>query len=71
MTTGSIRGALGRIFVDLIEEFMKKRPQLQISLAWWAPESDSSGPVKVFDGQHKAAAQILLGVNVLPVRISS
>ncbi len=53
----------------LIEEFMKKRPQLHVSLAWWAPESNSSGPVKIFDGQHKAAAQILLGVDKLPVRI--
>lgn len=53
----------------LIEEFMKKRPQLHVSLAWWAPTDDNSGPVKIFDGQHKAAAQILLGVNKLPVRI--
>lgn len=61
--------SIGSNLRGLIEEFMKKRPQLQISLAWWAPESDASGPVKVFDGQHKAAAQILLGVKVLPVRI--
>ena len=61
--------SIGSNLRGLIEEFMKKRPQLQISLAWWAPESDSSGPVKVFDGQHKAAAQILLGVKALPVRI--
>jgi len=53
----------------LIEEFMNKRPQLHISLAWWAPQNGSAGPVKVFDGQHKAAAQILLGVDRLPVRI--
>lgn len=61
--------SIGSNLRGLIEEFMKKRPQLQISLAWWAPVADSSGPVKVFDGQHKAAAQILLGVNMLPVRI--
>jgi hypothetical protein len=53
----------------LIEEFMKKRPQLHVSLAWWAPTSNSTGPVRVFDGQHKAAAQILLGVDKLPVRV--
>jgi hypothetical protein len=53
----------------LIEEFMKKRPQLHISLGWWAPTDAISGPVKVFDGQHKAAAQILLGVDRLPIRI--
>jgi hypothetical protein len=53
----------------LIEEFLKKRPQLHVGLAWWAPEEDQSGPVKLFDGQHKAAAQILLGVRELPVRV--
>ena len=29
----------------------------------------AAGPVKVFDGQHKAAAQILLGAQELPVRV--
>jgi hypothetical protein len=53
----------------LVEEFLKKFPQLHVALAWWAPEADGAGPVKVFDGQHKAAAQILLGVEALPVRI--
>jgi len=53
----------------LIEEFMKKRPQLHVSLAWWAPDAESEGQIKVFDGQHKAAAQILLGVKALPVRV--
>jgi hypothetical protein len=40
-----------------------------VGLAWWAPEDDGAGPVKVFDGQHKAAAQILLGARELPVRV--
>lgn len=53
----------------LVEEFELKRPQLQVSLGWWAPSSDSTGTVRVFDGQHKAAAQILLGVRQLPVRV--
>lgn len=53
----------------LIEEFMKKRPQLHVGLAWWSPDAERSGRVKIFDGQHKAAAQILLGVKKLPVRI--
>lgn len=63
--------SIGSNLRALIEEFIKKRPQLHVSLAWWAPESDTDavGQVKVFDGQHKAAAQILLGMNVLPVRI--
>lgn len=61
---------IGANIRGLIEEFMKKRPQLHVSLGWWAPEDgDDSGPVKVFDGQHKAAAQILLGVNKLPIRV--
>jgi HNH endonuclease len=58
---GNIRG--------LIEEFMKHRPQLHVGLAWWAPDAEGQGPIKLFDGQHKAAAQILLGVRKFPVRI--
>ena len=61
--------SIGANIRGLIEEFLQKRPQLHIGLAWWAPEVDSSGPVKVFDGQHKAAAQILLGASELPVRV--
>lgn len=53
----------------LIEEFIHRRPQLHVTLAWWSPESGDEGKVQVFDGQHKAAAQILLGVKELPVRI--
>jgi HNH endonuclease len=53
----------------LIEEFLQKRPQLHVGLAWWAPENDGAGAIKVFDGQHKAAAQILLGARELPVRV--
>jgi len=61
--------SIGVSIRGLIEEFLQKRPQLHIGLAWWAPESDGAGAVKVFDGQHKAAAQILLGSRELPVRI--
>ncbi|MGH9364825.1 MAG: HNH endonuclease, partial [Thermoanaerobaculia bacterium] len=53
----------------LIEEFMQKRPQLHVALAWWTPGNDGAGAVKVFDGQHKAAAQVLLGARDLPVRV--
>lgn len=53
----------------LIEEFAKKRPQLHVALAWWAPTLDGAGAIKVFDGQHKAAAQILLGNRELPIRV--
>jgi len=61
--------SIGSNIRGLIEEFLAKRPQLHVALAWWAPGDDGAGPVKVFDGQHKAAAQILLGVRELPVRI--
>lgn len=61
--------SIGSNIRGLIEEFMKKRPQLHVALAWWQADTDSAGRVKVFDGQHKAAAQILLGVRELPVRI--
>jgi hypothetical protein len=61
--------SIGANIRALIEEFMKGRPQLHVGLAWWTPGSDGAGQVKVFDGQHKAAAQILLGVRQLPVRV--
>src|SRR5205085_602583 len=61
--------SIGANIRGLIEEFLQKRPQLHVALAWWAPDSDNSGQIKVFDGQHKAAAQIMLGVRELPVRV--
>ena len=61
--------SIGSSIRGLIEEFLSKNPQLHVALAWWAPQQDGAGPVKVFDGQHKAAAQILLGIKELPVRI--
>ena len=60
---------IGANLRGLVEEFYQKRPQLHVSLAWWGPESGDEGTVNVFDGQHKAAAQILLGSKELPVRI--
>jgi len=61
--------SIGSNIRGLIEEFLEKRPQLHVALAWWAPVEDGAGALKVFDGQHKAAAQILLGVRELPVRV--
>lgn len=52
----------------LLNEFLSGRPQLHVSLAW-AKLEDTDVQVKIFDGQHKAVAQILLGVRVLPVRL--
>ena len=61
--------SIGSNIRGLIEEFLKERPQLHVGLAWWAPDSDGIGFLKLFDGQHKAAAQILLGVRRIPVRV--
>ena len=62
--------AIGYRIRGLIEEFLNKRPQLHISLAWTVVNSeDDVAEVHVFDGQHKIAAQLLLGVKVFPVRI--
>lgn len=60
--------SIGRNFSKLIKEFYLKRPQLHISLGYIF-SSDGNSFVKVFDGQHKAAAQVLLGVRELPVRV--
>lgn len=60
---------IGSNIRGLLEEFRLKRPQLHVALAWWGDDGDGSGPVRVFDGQHKAAAQILLGVNRIPLRL--
>ena len=48
----------------LIKEFHKGNPQLHISLARL-----SDGRIQIFDGQHKAAAQIMLGVRELIIRL--
>ena len=61
--------SIGSNIRGLIEEFLKERPQLHIGLAWWASGKDEPGKLKLFDGQHKAAAQILLGSRELPVRV--
>lgn len=61
--------SIGSNIRGLIEEFKDSRPQLHVALAYWKSSKDGSGEIKVFDGQHKAAAQILLGVRELPVRV--
>lgn len=62
--------SLGASLQPLVEEFFKKRPQLHVILAWCRLDpTTNKARLKVFDGQHKAAAQILLGVRHLPVRV--
>jgi len=46
----------------LVKEFYNKRPQLHVALAWAETGSGGRTAIRIFDGQHKAAAQILLGV---------
>jgi HNH endonuclease len=60
---------IGRSLLGLVEEFHRKRPQLHVALGWTTLNGDRRGRIKVFDGQHKAAAQVLLGVKELPVRV--
>lgn len=61
--------SLGSNLSKLIEEFYKRNPQLHVSLGWIDTINENPSKVKIFDGQHKAAALILLGVEALPVRI--
>ncbi len=60
--------SIGSNIRGLIEEFLYGRPQLHVGLGWWSAEG-SQGKLKLFDGQHKAAAQILLDVKEIPVRV--
>lgn len=59
---------IGGNLSKLVTEFHKGRPQLHVSLGWLKTDGGQSH-VKVFDGQHKATAQVLLGATELPVRI--
>ena len=61
--------SIGSNVRGLIEEFLGKRPQLHVGLAWWNSDEKGGGSLKLFDGQHKAAAQILLGARELPLRV--
>lgn len=60
---------IGSSLSKLIDEFYYGNPQLHIQLAWINIEENSESIVKIFDGQHKAAAQVLLGAENLPVRV--
>jgi hypothetical protein len=61
--------SIGSNVSKLIAEFYKGNPQLHISLGYIDTNENNNSPVKLFDGQHKAAAQILLGTREIPVRI--
>jgi hypothetical protein len=59
--------AIGSRIKGLIEEFLNKRPQLHVGLAY--VKGNGKAEVRVFDGQHKIAAQLLLGVREFPLRV--
>ncbi|MFA5185734.1 MAG: HNH endonuclease signature motif containing protein [Patescibacteria group bacterium] len=63
---------IGSNLRKLIEEFYKKNPQLQVALARYSQVekgSEDDGKVLIFDGQHKAAAQVLLDNRRVLVRV--
>ncbi len=60
--------SIGPNIAKLIEEFYQRRPQLHVPLGWIRSEGGKSS-IHIFDGQHKAAAQIMLGVKALPIRV--
>jgi hypothetical protein len=60
---------IGANIRGLIIEFFARFPQLHVPLAWIDSKEEGGPRVRIFDGQHKAAAQVLLGVRHLPVRI--
>jgi hypothetical protein len=61
--------SIGSNITKLIDEFYNGNPQLHIQLGYIDISDNSESKVKVFDGQHKAAAQVMLGVDELPIRI--
>ena len=61
--------SIGSNVSKLISEFYKGNPQLHISLGYIEHLEEGKSEVKLFDGQHKAAAQIMLGVKEIPVRV--
>ncbi|QPQ54664.1 HNH endonuclease [Allosphingosinicella flava] len=60
---------IGNNIRGLIEEFFRGFPQLHVPLGWIDTTEEGGSRVRIFDGQHKAAAQILLGVRALPIRL--
>ena len=60
---------IGANIRGLVEEFHRQRPQLHVALGWIESSTLPIARIRIFDGQHKAAAQILLGARELPVRV--
>lgn len=63
---------IGKALRGLVEEFHRKNPQLHVGLGWLdipAAGADAKARLRIFDGQHKIAAQVLLGARRIPIRI--
>lgn len=60
--------AIGKNLRKLLHEFYRGYPQLHTALGW-VDIVNGKAKVNLFDGQHKAAAQILLGNTSIPIRI--
>ena len=60
---------IGANISKLLAEFYQGNPQLHVSLGWVNIDDNGHSQIKIFDGQHKAAAQVLLGVRQIPVRV--
>ena len=61
--------SIGENVTKLLDEFFKTNPQLHIALGYIETNKNNKAEVKLFDGQHKSAAQVMLSVRNLPVRI--
>ncbi|MCL2350423.1 MAG: hypothetical protein FWC67_02975, partial [Defluviitaleaceae bacterium] len=61
--------SIGKNVAGLIKEFYSGNPQLHVALGWINIEGDGNSRVLIFDGQHKTAAQLLVGVREIAVRI--
>lgn len=60
--------SIGRNISKLVKEFYLERPQLHVCLGWIDTKNENP-KIKVFDGQHKTAAQVMLGVKNIPIRV--
>jgi len=60
--------AVGARLRGLVEEFLEGRPQLHVALAWGEIKNGTL-KVQIFDGQHKAVSQMLLGNRIVLIRL--
>lgn len=61
--------ALNASVSKLVKEFHLKNPQLHVSLSRLEDTTADETFIRIFDGQHKATAQLLLGADCLITRL--